>query len=106
MFIPCDSDGNVFEEPNKYKNWTNFDYSGTDIGFEDEKLCREYQQAKENVIFEGFKVIDKGNFYFLEIEDTIIWHRVINKHTKATIEDLLKFPVVTLTDNAIKKYKL
>jgi hypothetical protein len=52
MFVPCDENGNTLQEPTKYSNWTNFDYSGTDIGFEDEKLCREYQKAKEACIFE------------------------------------------------------
>ena len=58
MFVPCklvDGVWVVLEEPEKYKNWINYEYSGTDIGFDDEKLCREYQQAKEKCLFEGFE---------------------------------------------------
>jgi len=58
MFLPC-VDNVPLEEPIKYKNWCNYNYSGTDIGFKDEAECRAYDKAKENVLFEGFEL--KGN---------------------------------------------
>ena len=45
MFVPCDEEGNVLEEPNEEFEITYWDYST--------KLSK-YQQAKERVLFEGF----------------------------------------------------
>lgn len=74
MFVPCklvEGVWVVLEEPIKYKNWTNFDYSGTDIGFEDEKLCREYQQAKERCLFDGCtsELNKSNNYYIIKFDD-------------------------------------
>lgn len=45
MFVPCDEDGNVLKEPNHY---------GKSI--ETTRECiKQYQQAKQRVIFEGFE---------------------------------------------------
>ena len=99
MFIPCDEKGNVLEEPNRISN---MNWGAKKL--EDWSLnCYEYQQAKERVLFEGFSVINKSNFYFLEREDTAIFLEVLSKNTKFTIETLLQFPTVTLTESAIKK---
>lgn len=48
MFVPCDEDGNVLEQP--------CDIMNTD-GCRD-CACREFKKAKSRVIFEGFKIID------------------------------------------------
>ena len=47
MFVPCDDDGNVLEEPNPFYDFDTQDYY---------YLCQEYQKAKEKVLFEGFEV--------------------------------------------------
>jgi hypothetical protein len=114
MFIPCDYDGNILEEPTKYSNWTNFDYSGTDIGFEDEKLCREYQKAKERCFFEDFKIKEFEEPYsamsksvciadvfhpFWFQKDTQSWH--LSKHV-SVIDDLAKYELF-ITETAINQ---
>lgn len=85
MFVPCDDNDNVLEEPNKSTH--------TD------KECEQYKQAKEKVIFEGFRVVENNSkshpktiqlqniftpFWFLT--ETNSWH--IAKNLK-TIEDLI-----------------
>ena len=56
MFVPCDLDGNVLEEPIgfdkdvDYKNLEHFEINWVD-GFE----CEQHQQAKERVLFEGWR---------------------------------------------------
>lgn len=50
MFVPCDLEGDVLEEP-LMCNWIRIeDYN---------KAKNEYQQAKERVLFEGFKYPDR-----------------------------------------------
>jgi len=54
MFVPCDEDGNVLEEPVHYETWLKLHESeGSTIGF-DEHL--KYQQAKERCLFAGFRI--------------------------------------------------
>ena len=112
MFVPCDDDGNILEEPTKYSNWTNFDYSGTDIGFEDEKLCREYQKAKERCLFEGFEVKETKNYNhsmpksvcIAEVFHPFWFHRDLQSwHLSANIsviDDLSKYGLL-ITETAI-----
>jgi hypothetical protein len=52
MFVPCDEDGNVLEEP----KWEN-----EETDYEIQILVQEYQQAKEKCLFEGFEVIRTFN---------------------------------------------
>lgn len=111
MFVPCDSDGNILEEPEKFKNWTNFDYSGTDIGFEDERLCREYQTAKERCYFEGFELdVKTSNIVGITNVSTQIWFYkngiiTVNAKEIETIEYLIDYNL-TLTATALKEIGL
>ena len=50
MFVPCDLEGNVLEEPNQYIGALELA-----IG-KDYDDAFEYQQAKERVLFEGFEI--------------------------------------------------
>lgn len=55
QFVPCDLEGNVLSEPEGfmvYKGWLKDDkyWEGADL-----KLIKQYQQAKDRVIFEGFE---------------------------------------------------
>jgi hypothetical protein len=72
MFVPCDEDGNILEEPD-----CNLDIRVSEM--------KEYQKAKEKVIFEGFElcpnngnVLKKGNI-------------LINISNLETIEDLIPY---------------
>lgn len=77
MFVPCDEEGNVLEEPDKEFELSYWDCS-TKIS--------KYQQAKEKVLFEGFRV-SKAKLFI---------------NSEKTIEDLIKYDL-TLTPNATKQ---
>ncbi|MCT4143019.1 hypothetical protein HZP66_02115 [Elizabethkingia anophelis] len=97
MFVPCDEDGNVLEEPDTTK-WTNLYEANGEIKFRD---CK-YQQAKDRVLFEGLKITDKGNFFFIEDPESGIYLRTL-KNTEKTVEFLLPNLKPTLTETAIKQ---
>jgi len=98
MFVPC-VDNVPLEEPIKYKNWNDYNYSGTDIGFKDEAECRAYDKAKDNVLFEGFEVDMRGDGF----NDVLILDKEFFKDHK-TIEDLTKYNL-TLTEQAKQQLK-
>lgn len=110
MFVPCDEDGNVFK---------NLDNS---IQAPDFKDWKEYKQAKEKVLFEGFEFFDKyqnclnnmlGDYgVFKNYNDFGITTHEKGKgyhtyfHIK-TIEDLIRIEKgISLTQNAIKQLEL
>ncbi len=51
MFVPCDIEGNVLEEPKRIS----YSYNPIINEMHDNKVIR-YKQAKERVLFEGFEV--------------------------------------------------
>lgn len=88
-FIPTDKDGNVLEKPKILK----------ENGFKTyEKECEIYQQALDNVIFEGFEY--KNHEIYLN--DKIFR---IGEFEDYTIEDLVKYNL-TITPQAIKRFNL
>ena len=87
MFVPCDEDGNVLEEPQLKTIRNSFDEIVEDYDYDE---CEVYRQAKDKVLFVGFSVQDKGNFYFIEKEKSCIYTRVLKNKSKLRIEDLLK----------------
>ena len=60
MFVPTDEDGNVLEEPDFFSG----DYDDNGFGDVDKyqyKLdSKQYQQAKDRVLFEGFEIFDRS----------------------------------------------
>ena len=103
MFVPCDEDGNVLEEPQLKTIQNSFDEIVEDYDYDE---CEVYKQAKDKVLFDGFSVQDKWNFYFIEKEKSCIYTRVLKNKSELRIEDLLKnYLDITLTPNAIKKLK-
>jgi len=102
MFVPCDEEGNVLEEPNgdnyrkdEEKLIPNFNYLKYKIDSE------IYQQAKERCLFEGLYLCEDG---FIRAEDSYI---LFSKEgmIKETIEDMIYYQT-TLTQTAIKKLGL
>ncbi|MGV0854793.1 hypothetical protein ACTS9E_04260 [Empedobacter brevis] len=109
MFVPCDLDGNVLEEPSKkdmewFKGLAYGDFSC------DYTRIFEFIEAKERVLFEfdGDLSLIKNvtNFYIIEDKNGV-YYRVLKNNTKTKVEDLLKFSVeITLTETAIKQIGL
>ena len=59
MFVPCDDEGNILEEPEDYEQRL----PNMMTEYNDE--IYRYKQAKEKVLFEGFKIYDyKLNIFF------------------------------------------
>ncbi|MGV0921880.1 hypothetical protein ACTS94_16275 [Empedobacter falsenii] len=105
MFVPCDEEGNILEEPKDYDLGLKFPYSNNHS-----IECEKYQQAKERVLFEFdgelSLIKNKSNFYIIEDKNGV-YLRILKNKTKTTIESLLKFSVeITLTQTAIKQIGL
>lgn len=65
MFVTCDSDGNVLEEPKNYDLWCKYgDF--TQYGKSLTKECKEYKEAKERIFFEGNFSFMYGNLKVFE----------------------------------------
>ena len=116
MFVPCDENGNVLEEPNRIcnMNWGVKKLEDWSLNY------YEYQQAKERILFEGFEIV-KDNYKSIEREfiyipntKTQIWRKLTYHSGKVetfffdyydefkTVENLIKYNL-TLTESAIKK---
>ena len=101
-FLPTDKEGNVLDMP-KYK------MPACDTDFRWMESLKQYQEAKDRVLFEGFKIVKDDNARFLQYEDgTVIMYRNVDTgQWKAilsqTIEDLGNYFDLTLTPNAIKQ---
>ena len=92
MLIPCDKKGKILEEPVNYSAYE-VKMSAKDFGFNFID-CEEYEQAKEKVLFKGFKISVEKNA-IINNEKTII--RIhennnfsLNGKQIITIEDLIK----------------
>ena len=90
MFVPCDEDGNVLEEPKKYNIIFGNSIRNPLYG----KQLEQYQKALSKVLFKGFYRVNNetiltmavnGDFIEFDIEDL-------------TIENLIKYNL-ELTDN-------
>lgn len=110
MFVPCDKEGNVLEEPN-CKDYI-VENSLTSIGVTQDlhiktynKDIKKYQQAKDRVLFEGLKVelVKSGDqiYYLVKNDLGNIW---ASWNTSKTIEDLIPYDL-TLTKTVIEQIK-
>jgi len=104
MFVPCDEDGNVLEDPT---------HNGKSIETMRE-LLKEYQQAKERCLFDGFFNTTESPQYKMYIQNGMqsVFYIARNSTTvkniwgMRTIEDLIKDTPIQLTQTAIKQIGL
>ena len=87
MFVPCNENGNVFEEPIYFELWQKYG-SFTQHGEKIVPECIKYQQAKERCLFEN------------EFNDL---HNIFLLNDICTIEYLVKYNL-QLTQTVIKYY--
>jgi hypothetical protein len=99
LFVPCDEEGNVLEEPSKKIYPASMSYAqsiNSDLV--------QYQQAKSRVIFEGFIVKDGLTVCDENSILHIFWNYegkwVLSKGLE-TIEDLVKFNLELKNENQI-----
>lgn len=109
MFVPCDEFDNILEEPLAYNFKSVELFTNYNI---------KYQQAKELVLFKGFKVLDykHGSLYSKVIVDStgfihLFWFDKISQTWEisrglANIESLTKFGGIELTEIALKEIGL
>lgn len=106
MFIPCDLEGNVLEEPDFWDaNGRAYDPKLTQR-YCDSKI-KEYQKAKERVLFEGFMLIHIHNKRYKQalVAKDKEGKGQFDIYDYETIEDLV-FMDLTLTQTAIKQLGL
>lgn len=105
MFIPCDENGVIFEEPERIHFSTEFDYKAE---------LSVYQEAKGRVLFEGFEIIKPSDKCFILIcSNKIQCQFLLNTNYSfcniplkdETIEDLVKYNL-ELTPTAQKQIGL
>jgi len=116
MFVPCDDEGNVLEEPNLYNGGYIFEIHdeliGKPIEYDTELFesdLQEYQQAKKRVLFDGFDLLEKHSWGFVLIMRGEDWSETISVMYEDTIEDLLTYsfdPQFELTPSALKQFKI
>lgn len=110
MFVPCDEDGEIL-----YPQYVGGKEVIYDKYVQDDMMdkVKEYQQAKDKVLFEGFgieneKFFDASFYGVVRNKDTYVfvkdkeWEKVNDYNT---IEDLVLYKL-PLTPNAIKQLKL
>ena len=104
MFVPCDEEGNVLEEPKRWKDY--LQYPDSFDGNKEWNELYDYQQAKEKVLFEGIEFRTNGGVNFLTIkEDTFAFFDFNVKFKNLTIEYLIQYNL-QLTENAVKQIRL
>ena len=86
MFVPCDEDGNVFGEPEIYSQWVRENFNDELENEERINQCKDYHQAKEKVLFEGFEPYE--DYECAKYEEIYIDEEVCDG--KFTVEDLIK----------------
>jgi len=112
MFVPCDEDGNVLEEPKDFENLLfHIEIKLFDGTKEVVEEVLQYQQAKAKILFEGFEVLSiecvcNSNLYIHFLNDKVKieehFEEIITKLPKQveTIEDLIPYNL-ELTDNTL-----
>lgn len=113
MFFPCDEFDNILEEP-KYWN----EKYNDNVPSDEFDLCTKYYEAENRVLFKGFKVCDykHGSLYSKTITDEtglihLFWFDKITEtwslsHGLTTIENLVIFNSIELTETALKEIGL
>ena len=113
MFVPCDKDGNVLEEPKQKEHWTSEGFGAYSMSIKD---IENYNKAKERVLFEG---LSKMKLTSLSGEKVIKYGKDINFNHESifeirnnevkifyeNIESVIHFDL-TLTQTAIKQIGL
>lgn len=117
MFVACDDNGNVLEEPVWQQEYDKMKVSNPSLI----QKSKEYDKAKEKVLFEGFRILSnedniielKRNDIFInydkEEEDLFFIDSWNDDYVIMNIESLSNFIIntvssITLTKNAIKQF--
>lgn len=116
MFVPCDLEGNVLEEPKGFSEFmpkrdTDDAFFGRVVGLAKGSPFYEYQQAKESVLFEGWQMENDLDSIWLNkagTDENFCFYMPDTDNSK-TVEDLIRFSdeyPTELTKSAIKQIQL
>ena len=86
MFVPCDEDGNVLGEPEIYSQWVRENFNDELENEERINQCKDYHQAKEKILFEGFEPYE--DYKCAKYEEVYVDEEVCDG--KFTVEYLIK----------------
>lgn len=105
MFVPCDNDGNILEEPQMIEKRLGFDEVEMDYDYAELEL---YKKAKEKVLFKGFtaKEMD-GKFWYVYDNNGEFFYSfpLINSDLYRKVEDLIQLDL-ELTESALNQLGL
>jgi hypothetical protein len=87
MFIPCDDEGNILEEPKGFRDYINNKDSVNPAKNNDHIL--QFEKAKGKVLFEGFEYIESDGHHYALCEKNSLRINKLNMGIY-TIEDLIK----------------
>ena len=86
MLVPCDEDENVLGEPEIYSQWVCENFNDELENEERINQCKDYHQAKEKILFEGFEPYE--DYECAKYEEFYVDEEVCDG--KFTVEDLIK----------------
>jgi len=101
MFIPCDEDGNVLEDP----ELTMLQGDGETYYSASDEEFKQYWEAEERVLFDGFQISDIFDNNNIGIHSCSLSFSTKNfkaKFENKTIKELIHYDI-TLTESAINK---
>ena len=105
MFVPCDEEDNILQEPKKENYTDNTGFVNNAYFIE----TNDYQKAKERVIFDGFELTKEKNglikiekktetFYIDLLNNKFYYVDIVHWKSVYTIEDLINYNL-ELTEN-------
>jgi hypothetical protein len=87
MFVACDSNGNILEEPDLKKCAECLDHYNMTCAYCEQNI-KQYQEAHDSLLFEGFAFHrDSEDYYFLLRDECYM--TLIRKNQNDTIESLI-----------------
>ncbi len=99
MFVPCDEDGNVLEDPESTMKQGNGNvyYNAEPEDFE------EYEKAEQRCLFKGFEYVSKWYQTHLIARNKITGNGQFQLDNFKTIEDVIGVFEIELTPTALKQ---
>lgn len=119
MFVPCNDDGEPLEKPKNY-DWYFNECKAKEL-VKNEQEILQYKRAKEKVFFLGFDAVKfrdnrlqalKYNLSTSQLDSILVdevgfyyYNSSMDIERINTVEDLIKYNSIQLTENAIKQLK-
>lgn len=108
MFIPCDEDGNILEKFSKSYKGKYCKHTGLPLDEKELNKIYDYNDAKENVLFDKFNFKGIVNDFFIveSNELTLLYSTKEKRFFEYTRIESLVYKNLTLSEIAIKQLEL